>query len=151
MTTTLQIYLIIHILIGLLGVVCSYAVLMELFRFKPQLKKLIRFSAASFWFYLISWVTGGYYYLKFYGAQVKPIILAGPYPWAHTFFTEVKEHVFLFLPFLALITWLAFWGLQQLALEEAKLKQAVRWLVALQCLIGLFVTVAGFIISGSVR
>lgn len=48
------------------------------------------------------WLTGGYNYLTTYGSQVKPVILAGPYPWAHEIVMEGKEHAFVFLPIIAL-------------------------------------------------
>ena len=51
---------------------------------------------------VLSWVSGGYYYLAHYGPHVKPAIKAGSLPWAHTVGMELKEHVFLFLPFLGL-------------------------------------------------
>jgi hypothetical protein len=47
------------------------------------------------------WIAGGYNYLTVYGSQVKPIILAGPQPWAHEIVMETKEHVFVFLPIIA--------------------------------------------------
>ena len=46
--------------------------------------------------FLLSWLIGGYYYIKFYGPLVKPIIKAGSAPWAHAVAMETKEHVFLF-------------------------------------------------------
>lgn len=48
------------------------------------------------------WLAGGYNYLTTYGSQVKPVILASPYPWVHEVIMEGKEHVFLFLPIIAL-------------------------------------------------
>jgi hypothetical protein len=52
---------------------------------------------------------GGYWYVNYYYAD-KAIILKGPYPAAHNFFMEVKEHLFfiplilaLYLPFVARI------------------------------------------------
>src|SRR3989344_5888090 len=47
--------------------------------------------------YLLTWVMGGYYYVKFYGPLVKPIIKAGNAPWAHAIAMEAKEHIFLFV------------------------------------------------------
>jgi len=61
--------------------------------------------------FLTSWASGAYYYVIHYGKNVKPIIVAGSYPWAHTFFMEAKEHVFLIIPFLALVLWLVSAGL----------------------------------------
>lgn len=48
------------------------------------------------------WLAGGYNYLTVYGSQVKTVILQGPYPWAHEIIMEAKEHVFVFLPIIAL-------------------------------------------------
>jgi hypothetical protein len=55
----------------------------------------------------LAWVLGGYWYVTYYYAE-KAIILKGPYPAAHNFFMETKEHLFfitlilaLYLPFVA--------------------------------------------------
>ena len=47
--------------------------------------------------FALSWLIGGYYYVKFYGPVVKPIIKAGSVPWAHAIAMEAKEHIFLFI------------------------------------------------------
>jgi len=47
------------------------------------------------------WIVGGYNYLTSYGSHVKPIIMAGPTPWAHEVAMEGKEHIFIFLPVIA--------------------------------------------------
>src|SRR3989338_11661990 len=49
-----------------------------------------------------SWLIGGYYYVKYYGPLVKPVIKAGNAPWAHAIAMELKEHVFLFIITLAI-------------------------------------------------
>lgn len=54
-------------------------------------------------FFILNWLTGGYYYVVIYGPQVKPIIKEGPMPWAHEIVMETKEHIFLFLPFIAVL------------------------------------------------
>jgi hypothetical protein len=47
------------------------------------------------------WIVGGYDYLTAYGSQERPVILAGPHPWAHEVVMETKEHIFVFLPIIA--------------------------------------------------
>src|SRR3989344_6417128 len=47
--------------------------------------------------YIMTWIVGGYYYVKFYGSLVKPIIKSGSAPWAHLIAMEAKEHIFLFV------------------------------------------------------
>lgn len=56
-------------------------------------------------FLLGAWIAGGYYYVNDYGSLVKPVIKAGPLPWVHGVITETKEHLFLFIPFLAVFVW----------------------------------------------
>lgn len=41
----------------------------------------------------LSYLVGGYWYVLFYGAD-KALINSGPWPFAHSFFMETKEHVF---------------------------------------------------------
>jgi hypothetical protein len=48
----------------------------------------------------LSYIVGGYFYVKFYGAD-KAIILSGPWTYSHSFFMEVKEHAFFMLLLLA--------------------------------------------------
>ena len=47
-------------------------------------------------------MAGGYWYVNFYYAE-KAAILKGPWPFAHNFFMETKEHVFFGLLVLALL------------------------------------------------
>lgn len=143
--------LIVHVFTGLIGIVAAYTILIELLRREPVIKKVLTSSLFSFIAYVLSWVSGGYYYLTYYGAQVKPRILKGPYPWAHSIFTETKEHAFLFLPFIALVIWLVVRAHKTTLTQQPQVKKSIIWLTAVQVLIGVFVTLSGFIMSGSVR
>ncbi|HLD60251.1 MAG TPA: hypothetical protein VI912_04600 [Candidatus Bilamarchaeaceae archaeon] len=49
-----------------------------------------------------SWIMGGYYYVTVYGPNVKPLVKEEA-EWVHSIGMEVKEHLFLFLPFLAFL------------------------------------------------
>lgn len=72
----------------------------------PADRSFTRVRLASYFATLLvtagCWLAGGYNYLTTYGSQVKPVILAGSYPWAHEIIMEAKEHVFVFLPIIAL-------------------------------------------------
>ncbi len=151
MTNILAYNLIAHILLGLLGVIAFYAAWMILLREKSTLKwpKILSFvGAVSF---IGSWVTGGYYYLKFYGKAVKPEILSGKYPWAHTIITESKEHIFLVLPFLSVAVFLALWLLEEKIQSEVKLKKWSAYLSGLVFTLGAIITVGGVAISAAVK
>lgn len=149
MNTLQTIALILHVLAGVGGVIAAYALWMGLLHFKPNFKKVLRYAGWSFIFYAITWVTGGYYYLTYYGSKVKPVILASAYPWAHTLMTELKEHLFLFLPFLAVVIYLVVRGQQQQLLEQPKIRRALLWLVGVDVVLGIVVTLAGASISAA--
>lgn len=100
--------------------------------------------------FLASWIVGGYYYVVHYGTLVKPVILAGAAPWAHTIMMETKEHIFLFLvpmAFTALI--LSFVSRDEI--EVLGLKKGFAILVLTIALIGLAIGAMGYMISASAR
>jgi len=97
-----------------------------------------------------SWVVGGYYYVKFYGSLVKPVIQAGAAPWAHAIAMEAKEHIFLFIIPLALTaTFLSFLKKEQL--ENYGLKNVFLILTLLVVAIALSLGLMGYIISAAAR
>ncbi len=56
--------------------------------------KLISIAAAvAMW---LAFVIGGYWYVVFYAAD-KAVILKGPWPFAHNYFMETKEHLVIML------------------------------------------------------
>lgn len=151
MTLLQTISLIVHVIAGLAGVIAAYAILIEILRREPQIKKLAINSIVSAVSYTLSWVAGGYYYLTYYGSKVKPLILKGPYPFAHSIFTEAKEHIFLLLPLIAVITCILVCANKAKLTGPGALKKSFIWLTVVQVILGVFVTLAGFIMSGSVR
>ena len=99
----------------------------------------------------LAWIAGGYYYLTEYQSIVKPIIKAGPLPWTHSVITETKEHVFLFLPFLALSAW----GLIRVRgnemLRDGKQRVAAVLLCAFIVVVAFSMAGMGFLISSGYR
>lgn len=148
---TLTQLLIIHVFTGLIGVMASYAVLLNLIgrHFSLRLLKFSSVSAAVL--YILSWLSGGYYYVVRYGSEVKPIIKAGDYPWAHAFFTEAKEHLFLFMPVVAVIIAAIIHLYGDTLNNSRSVKHTVTVLALLVVLIGTFVTISGIIMSGAAR
>lgn len=100
--------------------------------------------------FLASWIAGGYYYVRYYGALVKPVIKAGAAPWAHTIAMETKEHIFLFLIPLTL-TIALFTLLDSNSLRRKDLSRSVTILAILAALIGLAVGALGFMVSAAAR
>lgn len=151
MSTSLQTLLSMHVLIGLVGVIAFCAVWMNLLKRMPPLRFLRWASFVGFASFFTSWFTGGYYYVIHYGKAVKPLIIKGAYPWAHTLFMEAKEHVFLFLPFLGIAVFAALLVLGERLEAEPNIKRALALLAGVTAILGIIVTVSGVIISGAVR
>ncbi len=151
MNTFFKTFLALHVIIGMTGVIAFAGVWMNMLRSKLPLKFLRWSSAVGFVAFITSWFTGGYYYAIYYGAVAKPIILKGSYPWAHSFFMEAKEHIFLFLPFLAAAMFIALLILGERIEEEAPLKKTLTWLAGVIVVLGISMALSGVIISGAVR
>ncbi len=149
----LKYFLVSHIFFGLLGIIFFYAVLISgIKQINFQKIKFFRRSALfGFLSFVLSWLTGGYYYVLYYGAAVKPTIIAGKYPWAHSIFMEIKEHIFLFLPFAALVITLMFYLFWDNLNQNPKIKNSVIALSAIVVIIGTIIALMGIIISGAVR
>lgn len=143
--------LVMHILFGLLGVIASYAYLTHVLQAEPNAIVLKRFSLSALVFFLLSWLTGGLYYLNYYGPRVRAVIRGGSFPWAHSIFMEAKEHVFLLLPFLAVALVAVSWLAAERTAAQPAVKRALALLAGVTTAIGVIVTLSGIIISGAVR
>ena len=62
---------------------------------------------------------------------------------------EAKEHVFLFLPFLAIVLALAIWFLESEILADEKLKRYLILTAGAAFVLGLFIVLMGMAISGA--
>lgn len=148
MSTLFASLLVLHVLLGLVGVMASYRVAFLLFKKVLSKKALVGSSMIAFSAYVISWFTGGWYYWKYYGANVKPIILKGDYPWAHAVLTETKEHVFLFLPFASfLLMLLVLYKFDAIA-SDSVLRKRVVFLSSTITVIATCIALSGVLISG---
>src|SRR3989344_652149 len=100
--------------------------------------------------YILTWIIGGYYYVKFYGPLVKPIIKAGSAPWAHLIAMEAKEHIFLFT-FPVSITILLLSRLNSGQLQSMGLRKSLIRITLIVAGLGLSLGLMGFIISAAAR
>lgn len=140
-----------HVVYGLIAIACFYISWLWILKPKPPVPALRKVTFIGFALFVLSWLAGGHYYLDYYGKLVKPVIKAGQYSWAHTVVTETKEHVFLFLPFLALSVFaIVLFAGEQLE-TDAPLKRALTYLVGIIVVLGSAIAVAGAVISGAVR
>jgi hypothetical protein len=147
-----------HFLIGLhaglgeMGALAFLWVLVELLNpTEDRLRRAQRVAMIGATLLFLSWIAGGYYYLGHYQADVKGLIKGGPDPWAHTVITETKEHVFMFLPFLAVLVW---GTLAKFGLDLQKNKKVLRSTILLAGFIVLMsfaMAGMGYLISSGLR
>ncbi len=151
MTDLQRLNLILHVLLGVFGVIASYAVWLALLKHTVNTMNARSWSLLATLFYILSWLSGGYYYVTYYGQAVRSVIKAGAYPWAHTVFMEWKEHIFLFLPFLALVVFLVLFLAGERVVGDRQLKSQLATLCGVVTALGIFVTLVGVVVSGAVR
>jgi hypothetical protein len=92
-----------HPTFGVLGIMAAVWVFVEALNANAANQARIRMAA---WLVAVcivaSYLVGGYWYVNYYYAE-KALILKGPWPFAHNFFMETKEHVFFGLLLLAVL------------------------------------------------
>jgi hypothetical protein len=96
-----QVILLIHPTLGGLATLAALWVFVDTLNVSEA--SLARIRKVSILCAVLMWLTyflGGYWYVVHYGTD-KAIIKAGPWAFGHSFFMEVKEHVFLMLLLLA--------------------------------------------------
>ena len=99
-------------------------------------------------FIWLSYIVGGYWYVNFYYAD-KAIIKAGPWPFAHSFFMETKEHIFFSLLLISTYLPVVVSGNQLLVNRGAR--NLVLTLSALVVLLGLVMEGSGAIVGLGVK
>lgn len=89
-----QVVLMLHAAFGALGILAGVWVFVEVLNaHKGNLHRIRNASLAAAALMWLACLAGGYWYVTFYYGD-KAFITAGPWPAAHTFFMETKEHLF---------------------------------------------------------
>ena len=141
-----------HAVLGEVGALAFLWVLVELLNPNESRLRRARIAALLGILFLAgAWFFGGFYYVTEYGAAVKPIIKSGAIPWAHSIITETKEHVFLFLPFLAILTWGLLKRYQNEFIQKRNFRMAVLLISGLVVLLAFAMAGMGFLISSGFR
>jgi hypothetical protein len=109
-----------------------------------RIRWLSRASAVCLW---LAFVVGGYWYVADYKAD-KDVILKGPWPPAHNYFMETKEHFVITL--LLLATYLPVAASNNLAANR-EARRLVLWVAALVAALALMAEGHGAIISMGVK
>jgi hypothetical protein len=140
--------LMLHPTFGVLAMIASVWVFAETLNLSQanylRVQRASQVAAGLMW---LTFIVGGYWYVNYYAPE-KAIIKAGPWPFAHSFIMETKEHVFLSL--LLLATWLPIAASGDIV-DNPGLRKVVLWIAALLVLMTLGMEGAGAIISMGVK
>lgn len=139
-----------HLVFAIIGIDAFLWLMGEFWADVANVKRRVWAAVIGCLGFILTWIIGGYYYVKFYGPLVKPIILKGMAPWAHDIAMEVKEHIFLFVVPMAL-TGLFIALLDQETIARLQLKRPILWLMGTVAGLGLLIGAFGFIISAAAR
>jgi hypothetical protein len=136
----IEIILMTHVLFGMLCIIATVWLFVDALNAseanQARIKVLSLGVAVTMW---ISFLIAGYWYLVYY-APDKAIILKGPWPFAHKFFMEMKEHVVIML--LLLTTFLPIVAFNNLAANKAA-RKVVLWVTGLIGLVAVAMDGAG--------
>jgi hypothetical protein len=143
-----EILLMTHVMLGVLSILVSLWVFVDALNASEgnleRIRLLSRFVPVVM---TAGFLVAGYWYVNLYPAD-KAIILNGPWPFAHDFFMETKEHLVLML--LLLTAYLPIVASANLALNHDA-RRLTLWVSALIVLMGLLMEAEGGVISMGVR
>jgi hypothetical protein len=143
-----ELVLMAHVLFGVACVVTTVWVFVDVLNVSEANQARIRkisFAAAAFmWF---AFLVGGYWYVNFYKPD-KTVILNGPWPFAHSFFMETKEHLVIML--LMLVTYLPIAAAGNLFTNKDA-RRVVLWVAGMIVLLALMMEGNGAVIAMGVK
>ncbi len=150
-----EIILMLHPTFGVLAMLAAVWLFVEVVNVNTvngvnlQNQQRIKFSSMTVAILIwLSYIIGGYWYVQFY-APDKAIIKAGPWPFAHSFFMETKEHLFFVLLLIATYLPIVVAGKQWIA--ERSARTLLLTLAALVVLLGLAMEGSGAIVGLGVK
>jgi hypothetical protein len=133
-----------HVGFGMLGILTAVWLYVEALNLTEANQGRIRVASLLLAIFIwVSYLLGGYYYVNYY-APSKAVILAGPFPWAHEFFMETKEHLFFMLLLLATYAPIAVYNLK--LFPEKAGRNAVLAVAGITLILGLIMDGSGAMI-----
>ena len=144
-----EIILMLHPTFGVLAILAAVWIFVEVINAgahnQARIKTASMVLAALMW---LTYLVGGYWYVAFYPAD-KSIIMVGPWPFAHTFFMELKEHLFFAL--LLISTYLPIAASSNQILVNQGARNLLLMLSGLVVLLGLAMEGCGAIVGLGVK
>ena len=143
-----ELVLMAHIMFGVGCLVTTLWVFVDVLNVsESNLARIRKLSCAAAVFMWLAFLIAGYWYVFFYKTD-KTVILKGPWPFAHNFFMETKEHLVIML--LMLVTYLPIAAANNLfANKDAR--RVVLWVAGMVVLLSLMMEGDGAIIAMGVK
>ena len=142
----------VHAMVAEIGLFAFLWVLVEMLNPTEARIRRARIAAAIGVVCLLSaWLAGGFYYVEVYGSHIKPAIKASEAKWVHSIVMEVKEHVFLFLPVLAVLIGGLLFRYDEELIRKEDARVTIVLLSGLVFLLGFAIAGMGAIISSGYR
>ncbi len=143
----IELILMAHVLFGVVCIVATLWVFVDALNASESNRTRIRaMSWVAAVFMWLAFLIAGYWYVFFYKAD-KAVILQGPWPVAHSFFMESKEHLVILL--LMLATYLPIAAASNLTNQDAR--RVVLWVAGIAVLLALMIEGEGGIIAMGVK
>src|SRR5208282_5054913 len=143
-----EIILLGHVLFGMACLLATIWLFVDVLNaHEGNLVRIRWMSRAATFFMWLAFVVGGYWYVADYRAD-KEVILKGPWPFAHNYFMETKEHFVITL--LLLATYLPIAASNNLAVNK-EARRLVLCVTALVAAVALMAEGHGAIISMGVK
>ncbi|MGO9608124.1 MAG: hypothetical protein ACLPT4_00645 [Verrucomicrobiia bacterium] len=143
-----ELILMAHVLFGVACIVAAVWIFVDVLHAsemnQARIRRMSRAAAVFMW---LAFCIGGYWNVVFYKVD-KAIILKGPWPFAHNFFMETKEHLVIML--LVLVTYLPIAAGNNLAVNKDA-RRLVLWVAGMIALIALMMEGEGAIIAMGVK
>jgi uncharacterized membrane protein YwaF len=143
-----EVVLMVHVLFGVACIVTAVWLFVDVLHANEvNLNRIRKMSWAAAIFMWLAFLIGGYWYVVFYPVD-KAVILKGPWPFAHSYFMETKEHLVIML--LLLVTYLPIAASDNLAANQ-EARRLVLWVAGIIPLLGLMIEGHGATIAMGVK
>lgn len=147
-STMTELILMAHVLFGVACIVTTVWIFVDVLHAsetnQARIRKMCWAAAVFMW---VAFGIAGYWYVVFYKVD-KALILKGPWPFAHSFFMETKEHLVIML--LLLVTYLPIAASNNLVANKDA-RRVVLWTAGMIALIALMMEGEGAMIAMGVK
>jgi hypothetical protein len=144
----IELMLMTHVLLGVTCMVLAVWIFVDVLHAteanQARIRVMSKVAAVVMW---LAFLIAGYWYVFFYKPD-KTIILKGPWPFAHNFFMETKEHLVIML--LLLVTYLPIAAAGNLAASKDA-RRVMLWVTGLVALIALAMDGEGGMVAMGVK